>query len=86
MVSENQNEELDELKAEILYGTSTPTPIGYAVNEIEFSDDNLEAIAEEAVDTITAITSMLEAMGIDENMRQDAQRRVNEKNKERRRF
>ena len=78
------NEELDELKAEILYGTGTP--IGYAVNEIQFSDDNFEAIAEEAADTITAITSMLEAMGIDEDMRQAAQQCVNEKNKERGRF
>ena len=45
-----------------------------------------ERYAEEAADVVTAITSMLEAMGIDENMRQEAQRRVNEKNKERGRF
>ena len=48
--------------------------------------EEYEKIAEEAADTITAITSMLEAMGIDEDMRQDAQKRVNERNKERGRF
>ena len=40
-------------------------------------------IAEEAADTITAITSMLEAMGINEHDRQDAQREVNRRNRER---
>lgn len=45
-----------------------------------------ERIAEEAADTITAITSMLEAMGIDEQQRQAAQRRVNERNQQRGRW
>ncbi len=42
-----------------------------------------ERIAEEAADTITAITTMLEALGIDAEMRDEAQRRVNAKNRER---
>lgn len=46
-------------------------------------NDQPMMIAEEAADTITAITSMLEAMGIDERMRQEAQERVNRRNKER---
>lgn len=40
-------------------------------------------IAEEAADTITAITTMLEAMGITEDMRDKAQEAVNERNKAR---
>ena len=40
-------------------------------------------IAEEAADTITAITTLLEALGIDANMRDEAQRRVNSRNMER---
>lgn len=36
-----------------------------------------------AADTITSITTMLEALGIDEEMRDEAQRRVNEKNRKR---
>jgi len=39
-----------------------------------------EAIANEAADTINAITTMLEALGIDADMRDDAQERVNQKN------
>ena len=86
------NEELDELKAAVLFAATTdgdiddvPDDYKALMNPLEFEASYRE-IAEEAADTITAITSMLEAMGIDENMRQDAQRRVNEKNKERRRF
>ena len=62
------NEELDELKEEVLWFRKKR---------------NKERIADEAADTITAITSMLEAMGIDEQQRQAAQRRVNEHNRER---
>jgi len=40
-------------------------------------------IAEEAADTITSITTMLEALGIDADMRDEAQRCVNKKNRER---
>lgn len=64
------DEELNELKKEVyLY---------------YFSDyGKLERIAEEAADTITAITTMLEALGIDREARDEAQRRVNAKNRER---
>ena len=80
------NEELDELKLAVL---------DYADGDLEqtgqriwvFASEKLaERVAEEAADTITAITSMLAAMGIDEEQRQAAQKRVNEKNRERGRF
>jgi NTP pyrophosphatase (non-canonical NTP hydrolase) len=63
------NEELDELKE--------------AVVVRKYFLDMDEHIAEEAADTITAITTMLEALGIDAEMRDEAQRRVNEKNRKR---
>lgn len=64
------DEEVNELKeAVILYSSS--------------DYGNLERIADEAADTITAITTMLEALGIDAEMRDEAQRRVNAKNRER---
>lgn len=63
------NEELDEMKEEIYMG--------------QVRSFRKARIAEEAADTITAITSMLQAMGIDERHRQEAQERVNERNKER---
>ena len=71
------DEELNELKAGVLAivnldDTPNETPTGF-----------FPFIAEEAADTITAITTMLEALGIDAEMRSDAQRRVNEKNRER---
>ena len=78
------NEELDELKAEIL----DYIRLDDKIELLEIRLDNIwkSKITEEAADTITAITSMLEAMGIDEDMRQDAQKRVNERNAERGRF
>lgn len=74
------NEELDELKAVILYSCDVYDP-----NCLPESCDNIihTRIAEEAADTITAITTMLEALGIDADMRDKAQRHVNEKNRER---
>lgn len=65
------NEELDELKVAL----------------IRWDDDDADiAITDEAADTITVITSMLEAMGFDENQRNEAQQRVNEKNRLRERL
>ncbi len=61
------DEELNELKALVF-----PVII-----------DNLESIAEEAADTITAITTLEEYYGIDAAMRDEAQRRVNQKNHKR---
>jgi NTP pyrophosphatase (non-canonical NTP hydrolase) len=63
------NEELDELKQALFIR--------------KYFLDMDEHVAEEAADTITAITTMLEALGIDAEMRDEAQRRVNEKNRER---
>lgn len=85
------NEELDELKAAVLAAAGSDE--GYINMEVDGEEVRAsshayqeEAIADEAADTITAITSMLEAMGIDEEQRQEAQRRVNTKNRERGRF
>ena len=82
------NEELDELKESILLDNQgmtvnclLDTRAKYAIrSEAEYLP---MLVAEEAADTITAITSMLEVMGIDERMRQEAQERVNRKNEER---
>jgi len=71
------NEELDELKEETLktqWLNMQPQPLGK-----KYGFD----LAEEAADTITAITTLLEALGIDAEMRDEAQRRVNAKNRER---
>ena len=43
-------------------------------------------VADEAADTITAITTLCEALGIDAEARNEAQRRVNEKNRSRNRL
>jgi NTP pyrophosphatase (non-canonical NTP hydrolase) len=75
------NEELDELKDATVYNLYLSNGIDCAKHIC--APEQRYKIAEEAADTITAIISMLEAMGIDEDMRQEAQRRVNEKNKER---
>lgn len=77
------NEELDELKAEIYehlgykkYDTDRKMRV---LKNLEWP----ETIEEEAADVITAITTLCEALGIDEGMRNEAQRRVNAKNRER---
>lgn len=73
------NEELDELKELILINNCLSGKTGIYSHGCE-----LEArMAEEAADTITAITTMLEALGIDAEMRDEAQRRVNAKNRSR---
>lgn len=70
------NEELDEFKREILVWNGFGcVPTMNSVSE--------QKIKEEAMDTITVIISMLEAMGIDEEQRDEAQRLVNEKNRQR---
>ncbi len=66
------NEELDELKEAIYKGKGSL--IG---NPWECY------VAEEAADTITAITTLLESIGINEKFRDEAQMRVNEKNRKR---
>jgi hypothetical protein len=81
------NEEIDELKAEITEHFMFDFEISKAFSGEDYETKwDAEDIAEKATDAITAITSMLEAMGIDECMRQEAQRKINEKNRERGRF
>lgn len=82
------NEELDELKEAVFKEHFVLRVDTQKCKRWFFVTEQAECkhIAEEAADTITTITSMLEAMGIDEEMRQDAQKRVNERNKERGRF
>lgn len=75
------NEELDEFKQEVYACLDGGACDCRTLGDVD--DEDRDTISEEAADTITAITSMLEAMGIDEGMRQEAQRWVNEKNRER---
>ena len=70
------NEELDELKEAYFNDVYSD---GYHMSKEEWQ----MMISEEAADTITAITTLLEALGIDAEMRDEAQRRVNEKNRKR---
>ena len=89
------DEEVDELKAEILaqcdFGDNVKK-IKEILDYYEDSDVPPQAsggkmrIAEEAADVCTVVTSLLEAIGIGFEMRQEAQRRVNKNNKERGRW
>ena len=72
------NEELDELKETIVILESKKRSAA-----LEIVMEQEECVADEAADTITAITTLLEALGIDAKMRDEAQRRVNSKNMER---
>lgn len=73
------NEELDELKEIILINNCLAGTAGVYSHGCE-----LEArISEEAADTITAIVTLCEALGIGADMRDWAIRRVNAKNRER---
>lgn len=75
------NEELDELKESVFVIYQTHS-LCSQYGEYKPGTQE-EAIAKEAADTITAITTMLEALGIDEKMRNEAQRQINERNRER---
>lgn len=77
---EKIDSELTELKWELASYPSNYVAFYYAesVRPIEWV-----RIADEAADTITAITTLLEAIGIDAKARDEAQRRVNEKNRKR---
>jgi NTP pyrophosphatase (non-canonical NTP hydrolase) len=72
-------EEFIELVSEIAYVAD----VGAPTNDASLDKAHKHYVAEEAADTITAITTMLEALGIDADMRDEAQRRVNAKNRER---
>ena len=76
------DEELNELKQEVIRFQS------FDLQCVVLSKNSCIAkdIADEGADTITAITTLLEALGIDAEMRDEAQRRVNSKNRERRRL
>lgn len=77
------DEELNELKWEL--GLH---PVDFTACEFAEHLRPVERmiIAEEAADTITAITTMLVALGIYAKIRDDAQERVNQKNFERARL
>ena len=72
------NEELDELKEAIIILEAEKK---VALNEIVRKQK--KHVAEEAADTITAITTLCEALNIHEDMRNKAIRLVNEKNRKR---
>ena len=79
------DEEMNELKAEL---SRLMPPYFCPHDALEKREDKvianlLRRIAEEAADTITAITTLCEALGIDADMRDEAQRRVNRRNMER---
>lgn len=81
------NEELDELKTEIVYHrVAICADTGEDVQERGIDALDKLAISEEAADTITAITTLCEALGIGADMRDEAQRRVNAKNRKRNRL
>ena len=77
------DEELNELKESIFLGAERHMSVSSAYCRKTMYAEEKEMIAEEAADTITAITTLLEALGIDAEMRDAAQRRVNAKNLER---
>ena len=82
------NEELDELKAGFLLALINEKA-EMAEKVLNIPDDvlpdgnALPYIAEEAADTIVTITTLCEAIGIDEEARTAAIARVNAKNRER---
>ena len=85
------NEEVDELKVEILKNCYFDDGIDDVRSILKSykMDEDIEAmqrIAEEGADVCTVVTSLLEAIGIGFEMRQEAQRRVNKHNKERGRW
>ena len=85
------NEEVDELKVEILkncYFDDGIDDVRSILKSYKMDEDikATQRIAEEGADVCTVVTSLLEAIGIGFEMRQEAQRRVNEHNKERGRW
>ena len=82
------NEEVDELKVEILKNCYFDDGIDDVKSILKSykMDEDIEAIqriAEEAADVCTVVTSLLEAIGIGFEMRQEAQAHVNKHNHER---
>ena len=82
------NEEVDELKVEILkncYFDDGIDDVRSILKSYKMDEDikAMQRIAEEGADVCTVVTSLLEAIGIGFEMRQEAQRRVNKHNHER---
>ena len=82
------NEEVDELKVEILKNCYFDDGIDDVRSILKSykMDEDIEAmqrIAEEGADVCTVVTSLLEAIGIGFEMRQEAQAHVNKHNHER---
>lgn len=82
------NEEVDELKVEILkncYFFDDIDDVRSILKSYKMDEDikATQRIAEEGADVCTVVTSLLEAIGIGFEMRQEAQRRVNKHNHER---
>ena len=82
------NEEVDELKVEILkncYFDDGIDDVKSILKSYKMDEDikAMQRIAEEGADVCTVVTSLLEAIGIGFEMRQEAQRRVNKHNHER---
>ena len=88
------DEEVDEFKQEVLRNGELDDDVRDVKNVLDSYDDadflatvkDKRRIAEEAADVCTVLASLLEAIGIGFEMRQEAQRRVNEHNKERGRW
>lgn len=78
------DEELNEFKAAVLREATVRNDLRELANGVD--DDTNTDIADEAADVIAAITSLEEALGVDAEMRDEAQRRVNAKNRERNRL
>lgn len=75
------DEELNELKSAVLDSIYDCLDLDTRISVNKSS--KLPIVTDEAADTITAITSMLEAMGIHRDEREEAQQRVNERNMKR---
>ena len=76
MLMSKIDEELNEFKQAVINHQSFDLPcVAVGKNKVFWMD-----VAEEAADTITAITTLCSALGIDADMRSRAQDRVNQKN------
>ena len=77
------DEEVDEFKFEIMSHLSDLKDAPEDVQLVVTKDADSFRIAEEGADVCTVVTSLLEAIGIGFEMRQEAQARVNKHNHER---
>ena len=75
------DEELNEFKAAVLREATVRNDLRELADGVD--DDTDTDIAEEAADTITAITTLCHVLGIGADRRDEAQRRVNRRNLER---